>query len=198
MSIRRIWLFAALLLSMSGTSGCQVLAPPAESKTTWRVNEPNGTAILGDFSRPQITQVCMDDGFRRGARVLADRSRSYEVAPGNCIDVEASTLELSVPCARDCSRQPLGSGTVASVDGVRPPRGAWTLDGGGSREVAHLINPRFYEICNAGQLLVRLYSEYRITDRDVRQDACGAVRGRDIGVQSPPGNASSGAYRYVE
>jgi hypothetical protein len=198
MSIRRVCSLAALLLSMSGISGCQVLAPPAAGKTTWWVDEANGTAVLGEFSRPQITQICMDDGFRTGARVLADRSRAYELAPGNCIDVEASRLELSVPCARDCARRPFGSGTIASIDGVLPSRGAWTLDGG-SREVVHLINPRFYEVCNAGQQPVRLYSDYRITDRDVGQGACGAVRGRDIGVQTDPdGIGSSGAYRYVE
>jgi hypothetical protein len=197
MSIRRIYSLAACLLSMPGLSTCQVL-PSSASATLWRVDEPNGTTVLGDFLRPQITQVCMDDGFRITARVVADRSRTYEVAPGNCIDVEASTLELSVPCSRDCARRPLASGTVNSVDGILPPRGAWTLDGDDSREVVHLINPRFYEICNDGQQLVRLYSEYRITDRDVRHGACGAVRGRDIGVRSPLGNASSGAYRYVE
>ena len=199
MSILRICSLLALLLSTSGASGCQVLSPSAESKTIWRVNEPNSAAVLGDFSPSQIIQICMDDGFRTGARVMADRTRTYVLAPGNCIDVEASTLGVSVPCANDCARAPLGSGTVAVVHGVLPPRGAWSLGGGDSREIIHLINPRFYEFCNTGQQPVRLYSDYRITDRDVRQGACGAVRGRDIGVQSGPiGDGSSGAYRYVE
>jgi hypothetical protein len=131
---------------------------------------------------------------------MADRSRTYTVAPGNCIDVEASTFELSVLCANDCALKPIGSGTFALVDGVLPPRGAWLiLHGDASREVVHLISPRFYEFCNLGPQQVRLFSEYRITDRDVQEGACGAVRGRDIGVRAGPiESESSGAYRYVE
>lgn len=179
--------------------GCQVLLPSQASRTVWQVNEPNSTAVLEDFSRSQIAQICMDDGSRTGARVVADHSRPYALAPGNCIDVEASTLEVSVPCTNGCAGRPLGSGTVALVNGVLPPRGAWILGGGDAREFVHLINPRFYEFCNTGQQLVRLHSEYRITDRDVPQGTCGAVRGRDIGVQSGPiGDGSSGAFRYVE
>jgi hypothetical protein len=199
MSILRVCSLLALLLSMSGASGCQVLPSSTESKTIWQVNEPNSPAILGDFSPSQIVQICMDDGFRTGARVMADRSRTYVLAPGNCIDVEGSTLDVSVPCANDCARVPLGSGTVAVVPGVLPPRGAWIFGSGDSREVVHLIKPRFYEFCNNGQRPVRLYSDYRITDRDVREGTCGAIRGRDIGVQpGPSGDGSSGAYRYVE
>src|SRR5262249_52276840 len=152
------------------------------------------------YSRLQIAQICMDDGFRSAARVMADRSRSYTLAPGNCIDVEASTFELSVLCAKDCALKPIGSGTFELVDGGLPPRGAWLILGGdASREVVHLIGPRFYEFCNLGTQPVRLFSEYRITDRDVQEGACGVVRGRDIGVRSRPiESGSSGAYRYVE
>src|SRR5262245_40435073 len=103
--------FVAALLSLSALLGCQVFAPSVESKTAWSVNEPNRTAELGTYSRLQIAQICMDDGFRSAARVMADRSRSYTLAPGNCIDVEASTFELSVLCAKDCALKPIGSGT---------------------------------------------------------------------------------------
>jgi hypothetical protein len=199
MSVRRICLLPALILLVSGASACQIFPSSAESRTIWQVNEPNSAAVLGDFSPSEIIQVCMDDGFRTGARVMADHSRSYALEPGNCIDVEASTLDVSVTCLIDCARRPLGSGTVAVVHGVLPPHGAWIVSGGDSREAVHLVNPRFYEFCNNGQQPVRLYSDYRITDRDVRQGTCGAVRGRDIGVQSGPnGDGSSGAYRYVE
>jgi hypothetical protein len=199
MSIHRIRLFTALLIAMSGVSGCQVLAPSAAIKTTWQVIEPSSTVVLGDFSHPRITQLCMDDGFRTGARVKADHLRTYALAPGNCIDVEASVLELWVPCAKDCTARPLASGTVASIDHILPSRGTWILGDGDTREVVHLVDPRFYEFCNFGQQPVRLYSDYRITDRDIRPGACGAVRGRDIGVRSDAmATGSSGAYRYVE
>ena len=199
MSINRICPFAALLIAMFEVSGCEVLTPSAASEATWQVIEPNSTVVLGDSSHSRITQLCMDDGFRTEARVMADRSRPYALVSGNCIDVEASVLEVSVPCAKDCTVRPLASGTVTSINHILPSRGTWILGDGDTREVVHLVDPRFYEFCNFGQQPVRLFSDYRITDRDIRPGACGAVRGREIGVRSDAmATGSSGAYRYVE
>src|SRR5262249_7408900 len=150
---------ARTLLSLVGLVGCQAFSPSVESKTAWSMNEPNRSADLAIYGHPQIVQICMDDGFRTAARVISDRSRTYTVTPGNCIDVEGSTFDLSVFCSADCARTPLGSGTVERVDGILPPRGAWRLGGNDPREVVHLIHPRFYEFCNVGAQPIRLFSE---------------------------------------
>jgi hypothetical protein len=186
-------------LSMCWLMGCQVFSPSIASKTVWSIDDPHRSVEVGAYPSPQIARICMDDGFRLAGSVSADRSRTYAIEPGNCVDVEASTFELSVPCFDNCASKPLGSGTFEVVRRIASPGAAWILADVGSREVVHLLQPRFYEFCNVGPHPVRLFSDYRITDRDVRPSACGAVRGRDIGVQSGLiGNGSSGAYRYVE